>query len=142
MKIKDIMSKSVVSVDLDDTLRKIKTIFDHTQFHHLLVVNRDKLLGIISDRDLLKSLNPNIDTINETHKDTIILNKKAHQIMSRETITLLPEDSIPKAIEIFNQHKISCIPIIDKNNKPIGILSWRDILKVLMERYNTRQTHD
>jgi len=127
----EIMSKTVVTVEMDDSLEVIKEIFDNTGFHHLLVVESDKLLGVISDRDLLKALSPNIGTLSETVRDLASLNKRAHQIMTRKAVTLGPDAAILDAIEIFNTHNISCIPVVDDQNKPVGIISWRDILKTL-----------
>ncbi len=124
-----IMSKRVVTVEMDDSLKVIKDIFDNTHFHHLLVIESGVLSGVISDRDLLKVLSPNIGTITETPRDTATLNKKAHQIMTRKPITLTPDADVYAAIDIFNRRNISCIPVIDKAKKPIGILSWRDILR-------------
>ncbi len=131
MSIEKIMSKTVVTVEMDDSLKMVKDIFDNTHFHHLLVVESGKLLGVISDRDLLKSLSPNIGTVTETPKDIATLNKRVHQIMTRKPVVLTPNAGIYDAIDIFNNQDISCIPIVDDGRKPIGILSWRDILKVL-----------
>ncbi len=131
MNVEKIMSKTVVTVEMDDSLKVVKDIFDNTRFHHLLVVESAKLLGVISDRDLLKSLSPNIGTATETLKDAATLNKRAHQIMTRKPVTLAPNAEIYDAINIFNNKDISCIPIVDNERKPIGILSWRDILKAL-----------
>ena len=131
MSIDQIMSKRVVTVDSDDTLSIVKEIFDNTSFHHLLVTESEILCGVISDRDLLKSISPNIGTAAETRKDTATLNKRVHQIMSRKPVTLSPNAMIDDAIKIFNSHTISCIPVIDEQNKPVGIISWRDILKNL-----------
>ena len=54
-----------------------------------------------------------------------------HQILTRQPIALLPNAEIYDAIEILNAHNISCVPIVDKENKPVGIISWRDILKAI-----------
>jgi len=86
MNIEKVMSKTVVTVEMDDSLKMIKGIFNSTRFHHLLVVESGKLYGVISDRDLLESLSPNIGTITETTRDAAMLNKKAHQIMTRREI--------------------------------------------------------
>ena len=53
MSIRRIMSKSVVTVAMDDPLSRIKETFDRHGFHHLLVVDAGELVGVISDRDLL-----------------------------------------------------------------------------------------
>jgi acetoin utilization protein AcuB len=140
MKIASIMTKAFVSVSLDDTLLTIKNIFEHANFHHLLVVDNKQLSGVISDRDLLKALSPNIGTAAELPRDAATLNKKAHQILNRKLITLTPNANVFDAIDIFNQTKTSCIPIVDENSIPVGILTWRDIMKTLgdknAERHN------
>lgn len=131
MKISKLMTKHLVVVTMDDPLSKVKDIFDQTEFHHLLVVEGDNLFGVISDRDLLRSLSPKIDTAGATSKDLASLNKKAHQIMTRKPIYLNENASPQDAVDIFNQNKISCIPITNDDGKPVGILSWRDIMKVI-----------
>ncbi len=133
MKIEKIMSKNVVTVNLDDTLRTVKNIFEETQFHHLLVVDGGQLYGVVSDRDLLKSVHPNVGTAAETAKNAATLNKKVHQVMTRKLATLRVGATVYDAIDIFNNNGLSCIPIIDDMKKPIGIVSWRDILKVIKD---------
>ena len=53
-KVAQLMSKNPVCVAPDDTLAQVKQIFDQMKFHHLLVVDHGVLVGVISDRDLLK----------------------------------------------------------------------------------------
>jgi len=134
MKVASIMTTGFVSVSLDDTLFTIKTIFENANFHHLLVVDDNQLSGVISDRDLLKALSPNIDTAAERTRDLATLNKKSHQIVNRKLTTLSPDASVFDAINIFNTTKMSCIPIVDVHKKPVGILTWRDIMKTLGKR--------
>jgi len=131
--IDSLMTSTVVSVEMDDSLQVIKHIFENTNFHHLLVTSDDKLIGIISDRDLLKAISPHIDTPSETSRDSATMNKRAHQIMSRNPTTLHPGATTQDAINLFNNHAISCIPVIDESQKPVGIVSWRDILKAIEE---------
>ena len=131
MIVDDIMSKTLVSVTMDDNLWVVKTLFEKTGFHHLLVIQDNQLKGIISDRDYLKAISPHIDTAKETAKDTDTLNKSVQQIMTSDVITLNPDADVYDAITIFNSHKISCIPITDQNNTPLGIVSWRDIMLVV-----------
>jgi acetoin utilization protein AcuB len=140
MNVEQIMSKAVVTIEMDDSLKVVKEIFDNTRFHHLLVVESGKLFGVISDRDLLKSLSPNIGTAAETASDVASLKKKVHQIMTRKPVTLGPDAGIHEAIGIFNHHNISCIPIVDGECKPVGIISWRDILKAIESSRASRHT--
>jgi acetoin utilization protein AcuB len=138
MLVEQIMSKPVVSVKLNDTLRVVKQIFENSMFHHVLVVDEGKLYGVISDRDLLKSISPFIGTPEEKAIDKFTLNKHAHQIMSRKPITLTHLADVYEAISLFNLHSISCIPIVNETGAPVGIVSWRDILKTIEINHNKK----
>jgi len=132
MDVRSIMTARVVTVEMDDRLDVVKQIFDTLKFHHLLVVDaRKKLIGIVSDRDLLKALSPYVGSAAETTRDIATLNKRVHQIMSRNPITLHPEAEIADCVQLFLGQRISCIPIVDREFKPVGVVSWRDVLKSL-----------
>jgi len=131
VKVNKIMSTSVVSVEMDDTLDVVKEIFDNVHFHHLLVVGDGKLQGVISDRDMFKALSPNLNTPAETTRDTATLNKRVHQIMTREVVTLEENARAYDAVTLFNRHRISCLPVVDKAFRPVGVISWRDIFKLI-----------
>ncbi|HNF09530.1 MAG TPA: CBS domain-containing protein [Pseudomonadales bacterium] len=131
MKVSTIMSSPVVTVHLDDRLSAVREIFSRTRFHHLIVVEHGKLFGVVSDRDLLKAISPNIGKGAERDADTATLNKRVHQIMSRKPIFLQEESSVLDAIRLFDEHAVSCIPIVNPDNTPVGILSWRDIIKAI-----------
>ncbi len=129
MNVQEIMTKRIVTVELDDSLAIVKEIFDRLKFHHLLVVEGNELVGVVSDRDLLKALSPNLGTVSATARDEATLNKRVHQIMTHKLITLFPDAAIGEAVSLFNKHGISCIPVVDRELRPLGIVSWRDILK-------------
>ena len=130
MNVRSIMTARVVTVDMDDRLAIVKDIFDSTKFHHVLVLNGDGILaGVVSDRDLLKALSPYLGSAAETSRDLATLNKRVHQIMSRQPITLPPEAEIADAVKLLLAHRISCIPIVDAQFRPVGIVSWRDLLR-------------
>lgn len=129
MKVSQIMSAHPVTVGLDDSLSVVKDIFDNARFHHLLVIEEGKLIGVLSDRDLLKNISCNIGTNVYTPKDLDTLKKRVHQVVTRKLITLGPDATIEDAVALFNTHRISCIPIVDADGAAVGILSWRDILK-------------
>jgi acetoin utilization protein AcuB len=129
LQVHQIMSSNPVCIGLDASLAAVKEVFDSARFHHLLVVDDDVLIGVISDRDLLRAISPNIDTTRYTTQDWATLQKRVHQIVTRHAKTLPPHATVREAVAIFNTYRISCIPIVDVNNKPVGILSWRDIMK-------------
>ena len=138
MLVEQMMSKPAVTVTLDDTMCVVKHIFENAKFHHLLAVEKGKLYGVISDRDLLKFTSPFIGTTQETVHDKFTLSNKVHQIMDLKPITFKPSASVYEAISLFNQHNISCIPIVNQKDEPIGIVSWRGILHTIEDNYNKK----
>src|SRR5580704_5465001 len=135
MAMSDIMTARVVTVEMDDRLEVVKEIFDTMSFHHLLVVDEHKKLsGVVSDRDLLRALSPYVGSAAETARDVATLNKRVHQIMSRNPLTLHPEAQIEDCVQLFLGQRISCIPIVNRDFKPVGVVSWRDVLKLLRDR--------
>jgi acetoin utilization protein AcuB len=139
MKLNEIMQSRVVTVDVDSSLWEVKMIFENTKFHHLLVTEDNKLVGIISDRDYLKAASPNLGSETATSKDLDSLNKRANTIMTRKLHTLHSQDSILDAIALFNHQSISCIPIVNSENTIEGIISWRDIMKMMYRKIESRQ---
>lgn len=129
--VEKIMTTHVVTVDMDDTLKEIREIFEHASFHHILVIENKKLVGIISDRDLLKAVSPYANTPSERTRDAATLKKRAHQIMTRKPITIDIDGSVLEAIRSFVDEKISCLPVLNKDGSVAGILTWRDILKAI-----------
>ena len=134
-----IMSRKVVSVDMDDMLKDIREIFEHVRFHHILVLENDRLVGIISDRDLLKAVSPYVNTQSERPRDAATMRKRAHQIMTRKPVTISVDGTVLEAIRSLMDEKVSCLPVLDKDGSVAGILTWRDILKAIIT--TVEQTH-
>jgi acetoin utilization protein AcuB len=132
MKLEEIMTTEVVTIGMDDKLKKVQEIFESRKFHHLLVVEEEELVGIVSDRDLLKQLSPFINTDSERFQDMSTLDKRVHQIMTRKPITAGKEDTVREAAELFIKKRISCLPILSPENEIIGLVTWKDILKKLI----------
>lgn len=126
-----IMTEKIVTVEMDDKLDVVKEIFDNLKLHHLLVTENEILFGVLSDRDLLRSLSPNLGKLSETAKDKETLHKRVHQIMTRKPITLRPEASLREAVNLLVTRNVSCVPIVDEGFKPVGIITWRDVMKAL-----------
>ena len=128
MKISSIMTKEVVTVDMDTSLKTICRIFDNKKFHHLFVVDNNELIGVISDRDLFKALSPFLKTPAEQNRDLATLKKRAHQIMSRKPVTVTKGTSSKDAIRLILRKNISCLPVISSDGQIEGIVTWRDLL--------------
>ncbi|MDE8604212.1 CBS domain-containing protein [Marinomonas sp. RSW2] len=128
MKAQDIMITNVICVDMDERLPNVRHIMEKNGFHHLPVTEKGKLIGIISDRDLLRFISPFIDSASEQPRDLDTLNHAAHQIMTRQPISVKAETSIEEIVTWFKRVDISCLPVIDDKEQVIGIISWRDLV--------------
>lgn len=129
-----IMTHKVVTVEMDDTLLTIRMIFQHVKFHHLVVVDNRKPVGVISDRDFLKAVSPFLGKIIETTRDLDTLKKRAHQIMTRNPVTVYPETSIESAADLLLEKNISCLPVISSQGDIVGMVTWKDILQFYLGR--------
>jgi len=131
--IEKLMQRRIVTISPDETLGHVRELFQAHRFHHLLVVENRRLVGVISDRDLLRNLSPFVgNALNERTQDVATLNRKAHQIMTRRIVSGTADMKLADAINLILEHGVSCIPILDGAGEPIGILSWRDILRGLV----------
>ncbi len=140
MSLVKIMTKDIISLELDDDLSKAKEVFATNKIHHILITDKKVLVGVITDRDLYKHLSPTLGTHKETHQDALILTKKIHLIMNRALVTATPETEVNESVLLFHDHHISCLPIVNEKFYPIGIITWRDILKVIAQQYRKRIT--
>lgn len=136
MIVADIMTANPVTVNMDTELLVIKDIFDHVYFHHLLVENEsDKTIaGVISDRDLLSALSPYIHTASETLRDIETLQKRAHQIMSRQIDTVTPTTDCNIAVQKMLDADISCLPVVGDDKVILGIVTWKDFLTYYLKQ--------
>ncbi|WP_338845715.1 CBS domain-containing protein [Massilia sp. W12] len=129
MQVAEVMSRHLVTVELDDKLSLVKEIFDHVKFHHLPVLDQGRLAGVVHERDLLRALSPNLGTLVETWRDAATLHKRVHQIMSRKPLTIAPHAALTDAVQLFNQNNITCLPVLQEDERLQGILTWHDLLK-------------
>lgn len=132
--VRDIMTSHVVSVTPDATVERMGALFDEGRFHHLLVMEHHKVVGVISDRDLLRHLSPWAGTMGESKSDAATLRKRAHQIMSRGVVCAEPQAPVLEAIQQMLRNRISCLPVIDEQRHCQGILTWRDVLRWTADR--------
>ncbi len=128
MFVSEFMSTRLVTVEMDDRLSVVQEILEKLKIHHLLVIESQKVFGVISDRDLYKALSPNIGTMTETLKDVTTLNKRVYQIMIRQPTVLTANATIAEAIAVISAQAILCTPIVDDAMKPIGIATIREML--------------
>lgn len=128
-----IMTPRVVTIAMDDSLQVIRDIFQKVKFHHLIVEDGDKIVGLISDRDFFKAISPYVGTMSETNRDRATLEKRAHQIMSPSPVTVQQSCLIQEAARVMLDRSISCLPITYSDGTIAGVVTWKDVFKVFLE---------
>ncbi len=134
MNVAEVMTVKVITAAMDDTLGGIKKILELKRIHHIPIVENDRLMGIVSDRDLLINLSPYIDTASEDNRALNTLKKKAHQVMTRRVITVSSDDTIDEAADTMLKKKISCLPVLALSGEIVGMVTKTDLLRSLVEQ--------
>ena len=97
-------------------------------FRHLLVVENELLVGIITDRDLRR---PDVSKDPDGWNEFYNLDDECEVrfVMTSDLKTVTPGDPLEKALKLFLQHKFGALPVLDRNNHVIGILTTHDMLR-------------
>lgn len=131
MNVSEIMRTVLVTVTMDHTVGQAREIMQMKKIRHLLVMDGSDLVGIITDRNVRSHLSPRVDTPVEGKSDIATLDAKLHQIMTRELITVTPDTPIAEAANLIIEHKIGCLPVIDRDGFTTGIITDADFLRFL-----------
>lgn len=119
MKIFSIMTKNVKVVRQDDSVKKAVSIMNRYTIGSVVVVNANRTVGIITERDVLRRL---------VAKNKNAQKTKCKDIMSKPLKTIEAEESIEDAIEMMNENGIKKL-IVTRGSTLVGILSATDIIK-------------
>lgn len=124
----DAMTAEPSCIAGDTTALELIKMFHAKQFRHLLVTDaQQKLIGVISDRDLLGCVGP------QRRTDRSVLEQiTAADIMSRDLVTVSPEMPLQEALSMLHSEGISCLPVM-LQGQLVGILTNTDLQVVLQE---------
>jgi CBS domain-containing protein len=132
--VSSIMSTDLMVVQSDDKVVIVRDIMEINEIHHVPVVNFNKIVGLISKSDLLHFLKGmNYNSYQDLMNDVRLKNYIAEEIMTEDLECLQPEDSIEKAIELFQKNRFHAIPIVKDDNSLVGILTTFDIINMIVE---------
>jgi len=121
------MSTKVVSIPADDTLRTVQEIMELGSVRHLPVVRRGELVGVVSQRDLLKASLSNVMGLPAEDQKLFLEGVSIAEVMSTPPISIGAECSIQAAARLMADHKIGCLPVL-VGDKLVGILTETDVL--------------
>lgn len=133
MTLDTIMSTAVSAVSMDDTLFHVRELFERKRFHHAVVTENARVIGVISDRDLLRNISPFVGKLAERRQDVASLNRKVHQVMTRRLVWATPTTLIQEGAGMLIRNGISCLPVLDESGACVGIVTPKDIMRWLAE---------
>jgi CBS domain-containing protein len=122
MKISEIMTKAAVVDSGDDTLAEAATRMWNAQTGSLLVMDGQNLVGIVTERDLLRAVANGEDPAKTPLKD----------VMRTDVLTCGPQTTLKEAAKVMATRWIRHLPVVENGNV-VGIVSQRDLTGVLAE---------
>ncbi len=130
--ISEIMTRDVITVTPEDNMSSVDAIFKKHNIHHIPVVDKNsKVVGLISSTDYNKLLNTFTFFKNKKSEDynkAVMRSLLVEDVMTKQVATLQESHSIMVAVGIFNENLFHAIPVIDDEQKLIGIITTFDLI--------------
>jgi CBS domain-containing protein len=133
--VKDFMTKSVLALQTGATVAEAYDMMKNHRIRHLPVVDKNgSLIGVFTERDLHHAYAPRETDAGWYYDKDELARLSLNHFMTQDPVCLGPDQSFKEAVEIFTRNRFGCLPVVDKNRKLVGILSYLDILKTI-EKY-------
>jgi CBS domain-containing protein/anti-sigma regulatory factor (Ser/Thr protein kinase) len=120
LKIREVMTAAIKTATPEMPLSKVLEILRINRISGLPVVEEDRLVGVVSLEDIVRALQKND------------LAAPTSQYMTRKVITVASYESIVKAIRTFTEIKLGRLPVIDENEKLVGMITKGDITRGIL----------
>ncbi len=132
MKVLNIMTTKPVSVEPSNTVLQAEEIMREENIRQLPVIKDKELIGIITDRDIRSCLgSDSFNALEEQEKARIT---EVAAVMSTKPVVLSPDDDLRDAVELLIEEKVGGIPVVDKEEGLVGIVTYVDALRCFLER--------
>lgn len=148
MKVEDIMTKKVICVGAETKITEVAKIISENRFHGVPVVADGKIIGIITEKDFfsrnsdsfflpsyinfLKD-NKTLSNLSGEQKKNVekLMDSRAKDIMSNDCVSILKDMSVQNLLEFFKTTKYLTLPVIDENEKLVGIVTMADLIELI-----------
>ena len=129
MTIVTIMTTNVTKIAPGDKFVDAQEILNNAAFHHLLVEQNGRLVGIVSDRDISGKIASYLKDHQSSDFSTQLGTSDIRDIMTTDVLTIDRDTPIGAASILLLENNISCLPIVDANNVIEGVVTRKDLLK-------------
>lgn len=127
-RVRDIMTQKIVTVSVDDTLSTVEDIMTLGGVRHMPVVRGGALVGVVSQRDLLRASLSNLTHFGSEQRRAFLHVVEIRRVMSAPPIVIDPDASPEEAALVMAEKKIGCLPVVEGDGL-IGMLTETDLLR-------------
>jgi acetoin utilization protein AcuB len=141
MLVHKIMSENLYTVHPDTPVTEAQDLMRREHLHHLPVVDghSKKLMGIVSEKDLIYA-SPSPASTLDVYEMTRLLSKLAvRKVMTKEVLTAHPKDLVEDAARKMVDNDIGCLPVVDEDGFPVGIITESDMFRLFIDLFGTRE---
>ena len=131
------MSRPVISVSPDASVNDVLAMFKKEHIRRAPVVKDGKLLGIVSQGDLLNATASSVTTLSVWELNYLISKVKVKNVMTKKVITVAKDTPVEEAARIMADKKIGGLPVVD-GDKVVGVITETDLFKIFLELMGAR----
>ena len=124
--VSEIMTRDVISLPPSATLGEARTLMQRHHIRHLLVLEDNALVGLVSQRDILAAQESSLE---KDHNGACLHQHQLSEIMIQNVATVSPRAGIREAAQYLQKYKYGCLPVTDKG-KLVGIVTDSDFVTV------------
>lgn len=133
-KVKERMSKNPATVKPDDGLKDAIWKMERGHFRHLPVVDeKDKLIGMLTDRDI-RLIRPSLAFVRKEEADVQLWSIAVQQAAVFDPVRVKPENSLKEAADMMLRWHVGGLPVVDDHEKVVGMITYTDILREFVGR--------
>lgn len=127
--VSSIMQTEFVSVSSRDRLDLADHIMRLGRVRHLPVVDEGRLVGVLSNRDLLAASLTRVLAFEPSHRGAFLRAIDVEEIMTRDVATASPDTPLAEAARRMVERKIGCLPVVREHRVVVGIVTETDLLR-------------
>jgi len=124
------MSQQAITVDPSTFLLDAALMLRAGAVRHLLVVKDDRLVGLLTDRDIQRCAPSRLVPISEEGYNAVFEGTTVSRVMTRDPLTVSPDMPLVTAIGMMQQSRFGCLPVVE-NGLVVGILTRSDLVDAL-----------
>ena len=126
--VREIMMRSPVTLKPDDALTLASDVISLGRIRHIPVVEGGRLVGLLSERDLIGAAATEIFRLKQKQKSALLKSVLIKDVMKKKVITVAPDTKIKDAAHVMADKKIGCVPVVSEGAL-VGLVTTTDILR-------------